>query len=146
VTRPDITPFIAGTGSLTLAIVNEYDPIPRADNDYVRSLLDLHRSAYGLPKITNEGGSQQKEESKEAGTAPVLYWPLPQPTYFSLGRLVVLRDANSDQDLLDLRAESMTSAEFSKLLFCKVAVHSRKVYLENVENLKSGTFNGKTSW
>jgi hypothetical protein len=147
VTRPDLTPFITGTGSLSLAIVNEYDPIPRADNDYIRSLLDLHRSAYGLPKITNEGDSQQKEEAKdEAAPAPVPYWTLPPPTFYNLGQLVVLRDANSDQDQLDLRAESVTPEEFSKLLFCKVAVHSRRIYLENVENLKGGMFNGKTSW
>src|SRR5436190_441497 len=57
VTQPNLTPRLLDLShrrdrpGVMLAIVNEYDIVPRADGPYLRSLVDLYRSKYGLPPI-----------------------------------------------------------------------------------------------
>jgi hypothetical protein len=69
-----------------------------------------------------------------------------------LKRSIVTRHDNSNYGNDDLKEELALSAvrvaagEFSKLLFCRVTVHSRVHYKERVEELAEGRFNGRNGW
>ncbi|KAK0616945.1 Alpha/Beta hydrolase protein [Immersiella caudata] len=128
---------------LTLAIVNEYDMIPRADGPYLRSVIDLYRSRNGLPLVSADASSLPIVED-----ADMKAWPLPAPEYSLVGDIIVLRlklmDASaSNDDETFSQAETLTTPtvnavevtheEFSKLLFCDIGTHRRTTYLERME-------------
>lgn len=129
--RPNLGP--------TLAILNEYDMVPRADRVYIRSVVDLYRTSHGLAPIH----TPPPEESK----APA--WPLPPPQYHLVGDIIVLRlrlsggassapvdDALSQASTLTapmVEAVRVAPGEFGKLLFCDLATHRRRAYLERMD-------------
>ncbi|KAH0561982.1 hypothetical protein GP486_003311 [Trichoglossum hirsutum] len=171
VTRPDLThPILAAANrGLVLSIVNEYDLVPRADNDYVRSLVDLYRSIYSLPPIQDRPEQDPTPrlprlsfDTRNANPAPDPRpsWPLPSPEYFHIGQIVVFKvklaepaadggaggGAASDADDLVLRAVTVAPNHFARLLFGSVSVHGRVCYRERVKMLLEGRFNGRESW
>ncbi|KAF8459250.1 Alpha/Beta hydrolase protein, partial [Kalaharituber pfeilii] len=155
VTSPDITPLLLRSKvhrGTFLAICNEYDPVPRADSEYIRSLLDLHRSAYGLPplpepnKATSSTAISQCMDSIRRRVTSTGEWILPTPVLHPLGRLIILKDRNADGDGMDLYTYEVKGERFEKLLFVKVAAHRRGVYLENVERVRKGSINGWEGW
>jgi len=104
--------------SIFLSFVNEGDPIPRADKDYVRSLLDLYATPEpGNPCVVAETLTSQKLQPlvtsfgakasssltinkirpnpKKSQSYPPLsqlpLWPVPEATLSNAGRLVLLR-------------------------------------------------------
>lgn len=149
-----------------MAIVNEYDPVTRADTDYVHSLLELHQSGlllqpareselqHGSTSTSNSSDSEkaaiealrEDEEGETTKTPPQKVWKLPKPLMFNVGELMVLKDSNSDEDGLNLSAIPVTAEEFSQFLFCKIEAHRRKAYLRTVGELRAGRFNGKNGW
>lgn len=115
-TSPDLTPTLRQIShdrqnpGIMLAIVNEYDVVPRADAAYIRSLVDLYRSRYGLAPITDEAfptptpeGNQTFDASSlKSNDSKTLYasmrsatsnleWPVPVPEYGIIGEIVVLK-------------------------------------------------------
>jgi hypothetical protein len=102
--------------SLFLSFVNEGDPVPRADKDYVRSLLNLYSTpAPGQsclesvtpqrlqPLVSGLGGKSSSsltvnkvrpipKKSKSAPTSGLApHWKVPEATLSNAGRLVLLR-------------------------------------------------------
>ena len=75
-------------------------------------------------------------------------WALPKAFYHHVGKRVVLQlrilgtknneDAEDLQDTLRLRAVVVSDEDHEKLLFCRVAVHSRLCYGERIKKLIEG--------
>jgi hypothetical protein len=125
---------------MVLAYVNEFDLIPRADHDYIRSLLDLYRSSHGLPPVGQDAPSDNT--TAEASVD----WPLPPPKYFIIGDILLLRNSlqSTPDPRNDIESDTTTPAEqskicvklsareLSKLIFCDLSVHKGRIYLERV--------------
>lgn len=140
---------------LTLAFVNEYDMVSRADGPYLRSIVDLYRSRYGLAPVSGDSGVMLDQEKPVVSSLAVHAsirekgaWPLPSPLYHLVGDIVVLRtwlgstDTTDDSSSvataiapLSVRAVSVSGDEFSRLLFCDITVHRRRVYLARLDML-----------
>lgn len=134
--RPNIGP--------TLAILNEYDMVPRADRAYIRSVVDLYRTAHGLAPIHTPPTPEPDSEPKA-----YLAWPLPSPQYHLVGDIIVLRlrlsggalsapvdDALSQASTLTapmVEAVRVAPGELGGLLFCDLATHRRRAYLERMD-------------
>lgn len=157
-----------------LAFVNESDVVPRADQAYTRSLIDLYRVKHGLgplmessivcdaPDHTQAGGGipyvlpplyfQQEDGAKQDDKASAKRrWRLPLPDYHILGELVHLRkvcveSAVDGQEHRVLVAQTIPQAEFQKLLYCGTRSHSRSYYHDRVDMILRGTFNSRESW
>jgi hypothetical protein len=126
----------------TLAILNEYDMVPRADRSYIRSIVDLYRTARGLAPIHTPPLNPHSESK-------ALAWPLPPPQYHLVGDIIVLRlrlsggcssalvdDALSQASTLTepmVEAVRVAPGEFGRLLFCDLATHRRRAYLERMD-------------
>jgi len=99
--------------SIFLSFINEGDPVPRADKDYVRSLLELYSTPAPdnscsiketlTPFVSSFGGKSgsslavnkirpnpKKSQSYPPPSVPPL-WPVPESTLSNAGRLVLLR-------------------------------------------------------
>jgi len=173
VTRPSLDSYILATDSphskhqgLCLSIVNEYDLVPRTDGAYIRSLVDLYRSIYGLPPIQDDSildhgestlslprfsfEKQDIVEMVEMGKE--MLWPVPKPVYWHVGRIIVFKtelvegESVDEEDELLLNIVSAGPEEFTKLLWCNCAVHRRGRYAERIGLLTKGQFNGKEKW
>lgn len=109
---------------LILAVVNEYDLVPRADRLYVRSLVDLYRSIYGLGRIgdvtalravrdtatteifANEAGEHCSNAGQISNTVALRrVWALPAPEYHLVGEIVMLKDTEPVHALRSRQAE-----------------------------------------
>lgn len=145
VTTLDVTKLAKSLSKvgLVLSFVNEFDMIPRADHDYIRSLLDLYRSSHGLQPIGQEAPSDMEPDQAS------LDWQLPLPKYHIIGDILLLRnipqripdprndidsDAATQTDQCQLCVK-LSAREFSKLLFCDLSVHKGRIYLERVQAL-----------
>ena len=165
VIRPDIgsrTPRGQNCG-FVISFVNEFDLVPRADGAYVRSLVDLYRSLYDLPPIQAEASNNQPRSTfsssdstlvngsiKSSNSTASRSWTLPKPDLWHAGDLVLLKlELSTEEDIsknhggngLALHAIELSHEDFSKLLFCQVAVHSRGCYHERVRMLLESILN-----
>ena len=141
----NIPPGLVGKGELW-SIVNEGDPVPRADDAYIRVLLRLIQKTdtAGAPAPTNRFlGFAQRGSSKPRQQLPPL-------SLYALGTLIVLRDANADAADLEaeeeLRAEVLRPQELGTLLFANFFAHKMNSYLEGVDRVARGEVNGKSGW
>jgi len=163
VATPDLTPILkaqpAKLQGMVLAFVNEHDPVPRSDTDYIRSLVDLYRSRFNLKPLADSGKIEspqapattivfnhltQQQESKDDKFPPI--WPLSAPLLAVAGDIVVLKDSNPNGEEVRLSALLVDPREFSSLLFVRSAVHSRTIYLDNINRIEGGKFNRKEGW
>ncbi|KAI9158138.1 Lipase class 3 [Paramyrothecium foliicola] len=160
----DLTEAIAKHSNVgfALAFVNEYDIVPRADRLYIRSLVNLYRSRYGLPSVAagvrtgkdsdlvlSEPSSPATSSSDQQSSILRENWDLPSPTYQVIGEIVVLQlrvsrastshDESGTRALpsANVRATKITHTEFGGLLFCDLGVHKRKTYLQRMEMLNT---------
>jgi hypothetical protein len=158
-----------------LAFVNEFDLVTRADQTYVRSLIDLYLTSYKRPSlmggpvpIRSESLPGKSDVEEVPFTLPPLTfqlddepermtgdnkssaWKLPQSDYHILGEIILLRkerETKTDQRKgRELRAYTMSLREYESLVFCGVQTHSRSFYGDRIELLRKGTFNHKNSW
>jgi hypothetical protein len=155
------------TEGIVLNFVNEYDLVTRSTRNYIRSLVDLFRSIYGLPHIKDQGTVTEDwkvlnglgPQFSGDGSLPTPHfsklplWDLPRPELFHLGPIVVLKAGYSSAPTpaettcdWDLRAYLVPPDEFRQLLFCRVSVHSRQIYTENMREISKGCVNGRTGW
>jgi hypothetical protein len=138
---------------LQIALVNEFDIVSRAEGNYVRSLVNLYRSSYDLPPVAGvelvpaQGEAQSSGGETDAGEEKV--WKLPRPQYWHpQDQIVVLKLGLGDygEQGVVLSAVRTDREEWEELLFCRVGVHSRGFYLERVEMIAQGKFNGRIGW
>jgi hypothetical protein len=161
------TELAANRGNV-LAFANEFDLIPRADQSYLRSLIDLHQSMYGMDSAmagtitcagrAAGGGStsyilpplrfeMEGLENDEKFCEKI--WRLPVPDYYIIGELVLLtkrRDFVAGKKRRVLLASTISQREFQKLLYCGTQTHSRSCYDDRVKLLLQGNFNKHESW
>jgi len=159
-------PELENIRGFNLAFVNEFDIVPRADQTYVRSLIDIYRFIYKLPPLMEDSicetdGTAQRqsyvlpplffdqteERVQETNASSARQWKLPKAEYNIIGDLVLLRKVRdtllSEQRLL---AQSITSAEFQNLLYCGKETHSRTEYVARVNTMLQGRFNRRDGW
>lgn len=143
----------------------------RVDQSYVRSLVDLYRSIYGLPPIqeaisqsetlstgkVNSTSNSKSDEANMSAHESGRAWIFPPPHFQHIGEMVVLQlervaqnqpveRAPEFKDQVALTAWKVPQQDFIKLLFCRVAVHSRKPYQERIDMIARGCFNGREGW
>ncbi|KAK3935139.1 hypothetical protein QBC46DRAFT_56486 [Diplogelasinospora grovesii] len=120
---PSRDPFQSG---LFLSIINEGDPVPLAQEGYVKALLQVFvLSAKDLEKQYPDG------------------FRVPDPVFRASGTCVVLRDS----DASDVKASGWIAVKIQeqmlhRKLFGNVSVHKWKQYLERCESLFSGRGHG----
>ncbi|KAF4997176.1 hypothetical protein FGRMN_4071 [Fusarium graminum] len=150
--------------TLCVNLINEFDVVTRADKPYILSLVDIARAMLNLPpksavpepatnerivdaalEATKDEESKLSHKLKELNITAPKTWHLPQPLYHHVGPRVVLLMRLVESEM-NLKAVEVTPSEFQKLLFCRVAVHSRKRYEERITALNKGTFNGRKGW
>jgi len=159
-------PELENIRGFNLAFVNEFDIVPRADQTYVRTLIDIYRSIYKLPPLMEDAidetdgtaerqayvlpplvFDQAEETVQETDASSARQWKLPKAEYNIIGDLVLLRKVRdtplSDQVLL---AQSINSAEFHNLLYCGKETHSRTEYVARVNTMLQGRFNRRDGW
>ena len=158
-----------------LAFVNEFDMVSRVDHSYLRSLIDLFRSVYGLGPGMNDEIVRQEEKPGTSNTEdtqcvlpPLNFpnvdqkaavsptedrpWALPIPDYHTFGDLVLLRKEHNtrveskQRSSKELRALSIRAQDFEMLLYCGIKVHSRTHYEDRMESVLQGKFNYKNGW
>lgn len=107
-----LPPIPCPTGSLLLLLVNEGDPVPLAQTNYVESLLEAY--ARPPPAVTAD-------------------WVLPDPYYSFSGACTLLRDMAPDEaDVLDIQAFAAEPAVLTKALFGNLVLHSMAEYRSRV--------------
>ncbi|KAH8591652.1 hypothetical protein B0O99DRAFT_690460 [Bisporella sp. PMI_857] len=161
---------------LSVAFVNEFDVIPRADQAYVRSLIDLYRSIYKLEPLMSDtimrdqqvaepiikyelppldfGNSDSDSDcgADFKASSPDSEWKLPLAEYHIIGELVLLRNKRNASTEMGprtsrvLQALSISAREYEKLLYCGIQTHSRTYYEDRVGLLLKGEFNYKKQW
>ncbi|OCK78593.1 alpha/beta-hydrolase [Lepidopterella palustris CBS 459.81] len=133
-----------------LNIVNEYDLVARADKGYIHSLIQLY-SSVGPPERIHKS-SQDEIDTDEDNRH---YWPLPAPEVQHIGPIVVLKIDPPSSDMkgtdsslpaLILSAWRITKEDLSRLMFCRLSVHSRMAYRSRIQQIESGCLNGQTGW
>ncbi|KAG7407445.1 hypothetical protein ACKAV7_012454 [Fusarium commune] len=156
--------FQASTGTLCVNVINEFDVVTRADKPYILSLVDVARAMLDLPPKatiseleTSEGivsaaleatRDEKRRLSDDSEDFPVKesnFWRFPQPLYHHVGPRIILLTRFVDNQM-SLRAVETSSSEFQKLLFCRVAVHGKRLYEERVGALEQGRFNNRSAW
>ncbi|RGP67239.1 alpha beta-hydrolase [Fusarium sporotrichioides] len=165
VTAPiDLSFYHPGGKTLCLNIINEFDVVTRADKPYILSLVDIARNMLNQPpkallpepETSSEiiDASLKATQDKEAELSSPKHeeshnqfpktWHFSQPLYNHIGPSVVLLMRSEDE--MKLKAVEVTPAEFQKLLFCRTAVHGKRIYEKRVEALEQGHFNDETGW
>lgn len=129
--------------------------------------MDLLRSIYRLPKIEETGtaaadwevlqgfgarfASDGTRDAHRQHNLPV--WDLPPLDLYHIGPVIVLKAAYHDDGTArdvgtewHLGAYTVDSREFGKLLFCRVSVHARMIYVENIREIAQGRLHGRGGW
>lgn len=142
---PVSIPSFAG---VCLSIINEFDLVTRADKPYILSLVNLLRLTHGQYPLPTEGTDDTETPSLTTDyTSDGNNWPLPPSMYRHVGPKIVFLMRLPDQGgSLQLRAVEVSTAQFEKLLFCRLPVHRRPCYTQRVELLVGGQFNGANGW
>jgi hypothetical protein len=156
--------FHPSNGTVCVNIINEFDVVTRADKPYILSLVDVARAMLDLPPKANISELETSEEivsaaleatrdekrrlSDESEDFPVKesnFWRFPQPVYNHVGPRVILLARFVDNQI-SLKAVEVSTSEFQKLLFCRVAVHGKRLYEERIGALEQGRFNNRSAW
>ncbi|KAK6359960.1 hypothetical protein TWF696_001083 [Orbilia brochopaga] len=143
-----------------LNIVNEYDLVARSDRRYILSMVQLYNSTDDQEKMHAIPGVPTSIVGGD-GRPP---WSLPEPELFHVGPIVILKIGPYKSDArmartspsahvpgsagsrLVMSAWQITPEELSKIVFCRLSVHSRIVYRDRIQKLRNGCFNGETGW
>jgi hypothetical protein len=155
--------------ALFLTLINEGDPVPRADKAYIRSLLDLYASPAPTPLLPasappaahkpcallarlrpgrngrRDGPGQtaaleEKGDGGGNGSGPV--WPVPLGTLSVAGRAVVLREG-PEHGPGAVRAVVTTDEGLRAVVFGNPVMHMMSVYVLRVEALAVRAVTGR---
>ncbi|KAF9767969.1 hypothetical protein IL306_014791 [Fusarium sp. DS 682] len=151
-------------GTVCVNIINEFDVVTRADKPYILSLVDIARAMLDLPpkthyseletseEVVNEALEATKDEkhslsdkSQNSRIEDTNIWRFPQPFYHHVGTRVILL-MRFVENQMKLKAVEVNTSEFQKLLFCRVAVHGKRLYEERIGALEQGRFNNRSAW
>ncbi|KAK9859128.1 hypothetical protein MYU51_016163 [Penicillium brevicompactum] len=132
-------------GGVCLNIINEFDPVTRADKPYILSLVNLIKRMYHQPPISDPSIDAQAPSLTIDSEPGDTSWPLPRAVLFHVGPRILLRKRLVG-DEIELQAAEISQSEFEKLLFCGAAVHKRVDYGARVDALVNGRFNGAERW
>jgi hypothetical protein len=164
--QPNLNQILQRSGTnalnlgLTLALVNEYDLVSRADQPYIRSLVDLYRSLFQLPPVLDDESAESETisslaESQTDSEATLSQggktWSLPEPAFWPLGEIILLR-IGAVKILAEngeavgmaapmgriLKAFKVEPEEFVNLVFCRIPVHRRNEYQKRVKMILDG--------
>ncbi|KAJ4141750.1 hypothetical protein NW768_000967 [Fusarium equiseti] len=130
VTPQNLTTIAEGLPGVesVLAFVNEGDVVSRLCMNYIKSVLDLYR-------IDVEETLQKQQHGGSAAEGPGLTanpgttareWKLPDPSFYQIGRIVILRTNDVGKQL------ELDYADFSRLLWCDTVVHKGSTYSKHV--------------
>ncbi|UNI16981.1 hypothetical protein JDV02_003363 [Purpureocillium takamizusanense] len=145
----DVTKALPNVGWM-LSFVNEFDMVPRADQPYIRSIIDLYRARYGLPCRSAMPGDGAFDATGKTVALTAPHWTLPPPCYQLVGDIILSRKTTrvptADDGASEMTAVSSRQMLFHKvcpddfydLVFCDIGVHKRRTYLERVEHLYKG--------
>ncbi|KAF4982820.1 hypothetical protein FZEAL_1612 [Fusarium zealandicum] len=138
-----------------MAVVNEYDLVPRIDQTYIASIISLYRSAYETSLADPTGVvSVGKTNAQDSSGSQ---WELPAPDFHVVGDIVVLRaklnlgelsSAGEGDDVVDavptpsLDMIQVSSSDFNRLVFFDISVHKRRIYLDRLEKILRGRITG----
>lgn len=134
-----------------LSFVNEFDMVPRADQLYIRSIIDMYRARYGLPCCSAQPSRQGTDTAGQIVAPRVLRWALPLPCYQLVGDIILSRRAARVLVPHDGACEATAASfqptqfykvhpsDFCELVFCDIGVHKRRIYLERMGNLQAGS-------
>lgn len=102
-----------------LSIVNEGDPVPQAQEEFIKTLIDVYVLS---PKDLSERYPDGVQ--------------VPQGHYRASGNTVILRDVNPDDENADnIKPYTTGSHLLERKLFGNPFVHSMNEYLERIERM-----------
>ena len=139
--------------SLFLSIINEGDPVPRADPAYVRSLLRLYASpAPGNGLACAMQKPKLRAKPKKASSAPKIFtakdyvWEVPPGTLSNAGKLVVLRGQEGQDAAVeaeeDVRAQMTCDQDLRGVVFGEPMAHKMPLYQRRIEVLATKAITG----
>ena len=112
---------ISAYPGLFLSIVNEGDPVAQAQEEFIRTLIDVY--------VLN---SKDLSERYPGGVH------VPQGHFRASGNTVILRDVDpNDENASDIKPYTTDSHLLEKKLFGNPFVHSIREYLERIEQMES---------
>ena len=144
-----------------MSLINEGDPVPRADKAYIRSLLNLYASPApgsqciaSLPvfkpckrkaKPKKATGTQNSAPSAVATPVQAPVWKVPAGALSNAGRLVVLREDKTSITGVndDVKAEITCDQELRSVVFGDPVMHMMKIYAKRVEILATKAVTAK---
>ena len=105
---------------LFLSIVNEGDPVPQAQEEFIKTLIDVYVLS---PKALSERYPDGVH--------------MPQGNFRASGNTVILRDVDpSDENASDIKPYTTDSHLLERKLFGNPFVHSIREYLERIEQME----------
>jgi len=117
-----------------LAFVNEGDVISRLSLDYVKSVAHLYERHVKetLQKQQRGGFAAGESELVANPVTPAQEWKLPDPSYYQIGRIVLLRPSLVDKDSTSPGCSELEYSDFSRLLWYDTVVHKGRTYTKRV--------------
>ncbi|KAH8665134.1 Alpha/Beta hydrolase protein [Tricladium varicosporioides] len=110
ITAPAITSI--NERAIFLAFINEGDPIPRCDREYVNSLLRLFVTP--MPKV----------ETK---------WPLPDPVIYNAGEIILIpRDTENDGSTIFVKPNDTGDGSLAEVVMGNPKCHKMDLYLKKL--------------
>lgn len=142
-------PVLHHKKSLFMSFINEGDPVPRADKAYVRSLLVLYASpapskgrkcsleSLPVPEPYSRAKARNAPKAVAAPSETLYEWNVPPGTFSNAGRLIVLRELNSDRPETadDIKADITCDQQLREVVFGDPIMHMMSVYARRVEVL-----------
>ena len=111
---------ISSNPGLFLSIINEGDPVPQAQEEFIKTLIDVYVLNF-----------KDLSERYPDGVS------VPQGHFRASGNTVILRDVDpDDENTNDIRAFTTDSHLLERKLFGNPFVHSIKEYLERIEQIE----------
>ncbi len=138
-------PVLHHKKSLFMSFINEGDPVPRADRAYVRSLLGLYASP--APNPGTSCSPERVSVPKPGAALPkrAYRWNVPPGTLSNAGRLIVLRELDSDkpEKADDIKADITCDQQLREVVFGDPVMHMMSVYARRVEVLATKAVTAK---
>jgi hypothetical protein len=135
--RSDVSPR-----GLELAFVNEGDPVTRLDAAYTRVIALLYNEA----KIGDYGSLSGALGRLGCAVTANNTVQLPRHSLFRLGDIVMLVDAEEDEEGLDLRLYSLKEQDLDAALWTDFFAHEMTKYNDYASTLAVGKINGRRGW
>ncbi|KAK2740918.1 hypothetical protein FQN57_005922 [Myotisia sp. PD_48] len=137
---------------LFYTIINEGDPVCRAEKPYVRSLVHLYKSTppqrrhttSSIPKFPFIGGKDRRRDD-QVKTVPMI-WESPTPTLTLPGCLIVLRgNRDNPKDQGHVEACLARNEDLAAAVFGDVMMHAMSLYQQRIEILATQAVTAKKS-